>query len=169
MPAFGTSALVIEVPAAEVLLDVARRVNPILVRPGLPAHATVLYPFLPAAELTADVDAAVRAIAARVPVTDLRLTEVISAPGFVAMAVPELQPVAEAAYAVWPEVQPYGGRFGPTPPVHLTVAIGGTEDELTQVAAQTREALPVSDRPEAVHLVVLTEQGWQLRLSAPLG
>jgi hypothetical protein len=169
VPAIGTTALVIEVPAAEVLLDVARRVNPLLVRPGLPAHVTVLYPFLPASELTDDVDDTVRAIAARTPVTDVRLSEVISAPGFVAMAVPALQAVADAAYAEWPEVEPYGGRFGPKPPVHLTVAMGGTEDELAQVAAQTREALPVQDRPTAVHLVVLTEQGWQLRLSAPLG
>jgi 2'-5' RNA ligase superfamily len=169
VPAIGTTALVIEVPGAEALLDVARRVNPALVRPGLPAHVTVLYPFLPVAELTDDVDAAVRAIAASVTVTEVRLTELVSALGFVAMAAPELQPVADAAYAEWPGVQPYGGRFGPKPPVHLTIAMGGTEDELAQVVAQTREAIPVIDQPEAVHLVVLTEQGWQLRLSAPLG
>jgi hypothetical protein len=169
VPATGTTALVIEVPAAQVLLDAASEVNPALVRAGLPAHVTALYPFLPAAELDDDVDAAVRGIAASTSTETVRLADVFTAPGFVGVGAPQLQPAADAVCARWPEVQPYGGRFGPRPPVHLTVAMGASEDEVAQVAAKARQLLPLEDTPAALHLVVLTEQGWVLRLSAAFG
>lgn len=159
----------IEVPAAQVLLDAASGVNPALVRAGLPAHVTALYPFLPASELGDDVDEAVRGIAASTPSVAVRLTEVFTAPGFVGVGAPALQPVADAVCARWPEVQPYGGRFGPRPPVHLTVAMGAGDEEATEVAARTRRLLPLEDTPAALRLVVLTEEGWVLRLTAAFG
>jgi hypothetical protein len=163
------TALVIEVPAAQVLLDAASRVNPALVRAELPAHVTALYPFLPADELGDDVDEAVRGIAASMPLSTVRLTKVVTAPGFVGVRVPELQPVADAACARWPEVLPYGGRFGPKPPVHVTVAMGASEDEVARVAEQARLLLPLEDEPAALRLAVLTEQGWVYRLTAGFG
>lgn len=41
------SALVITLPMANPLLEAAAEVNPTLVRKGLPAHVSLLYPFLP--------------------------------------------------------------------------------------------------------------------------
>ncbi|WP_328610935.1 2'-5' RNA ligase family protein [Amycolatopsis sp. NBC_00345] len=169
MPTPGTSALVVELPAAEGLLDAARAVNPALVRPGLPPHVTALYPFLPAAQLTEEVDQAVAALALEHGAVDVRLTELVVTAGFVAAAAPALQPLADAVCGQWPDVPPYGGRFGPRPPVHLTIAMGGTDAEDQAVAAAAKALLPVSGRAETLHLVVLTEQGWQLRLTAPLG
>lgn len=167
MPEPGTTALVIQLPAAGVLLDAAERVNPALVRPGLVAHVTALYPFLPAAELSDDIDDAVRALAAATPVTSVRLTDLVVTPGFVAAPAPDLQAVTDAACDRWPGIRPYGGRFGPRPPAHVTVAMGGTDTELAQVAEDARTLLPLEDRAEALHLVVLTDDGWRLRLSAP--
>ncbi|GAA3579994.1 2'-5' RNA ligase family protein [Amycolatopsis ultiminotia] len=169
MPEPGTSALVVELPAAGGLLALAAEVDPGLVRPGLPPHVTALYPFLPAAQLTEAVDEAVRAVAAAHQPVDVRLTEPVTAPGFVAAAAPALQPLADAVCERWPDVPPYGGRFGPRPPVHLTIAMGGTDEQRATVTERAAAALPVTDRAEKLHLVVLTEQGWQLRLSAPLG
>ncbi|MDT8915315.1 2'-5' RNA ligase family protein [Amycolatopsis sp. PS_44_ISF1] len=169
MPVPGTSALVVELPAAEGLLDAARTVNPALVRPGLPPHVTALYPFLPAAQLTPEVDAAVAALAAEHRAVDVRLTELVVSAGFVAAAAPALQPLADAVGGRWPDVAPYGGRFGPQPPAHLTVAMGATEAETRAVATAAAELLPVTGRAGALRLVVLTESGWQLRLTAPLG
>ena len=156
-------------PGAEPLLDAARKVDPALVRPGLPAHVTALYPFLSDAELTGDVLAAVRSVAAAAEPVDVTLGELVTNPGFAAVPVPQLQPLTDAACARWPEVQPYGGRFGPRPPAHLTVAMGGPDADLAGVAAEAGPLLPLTARAEALELVALTEQGWQRRLSVPLG
>ncbi|WP_037365312.1 2'-5' RNA ligase family protein [Amycolatopsis orientalis] len=169
MPTPGTSALVVTLPAAAVLLETAAAVDPGLVRPGLPPHVTALYPFLPADRLTERIDADVSRLAASFPATEVRLTDLVTAPGFVAAAAPALQPLADAVCDRWPDVPPYGGRFGAHPPAHLTIALGGTDAQLAEVAERARAALPVAALADTLHLVVLTEQGWQLRLSAPLG
>ncbi len=169
MPEPGTTALVIALPAAEPLLAAAKRVNPALVRPGLIAHVTALYPFLPDRELTGDVEQAVRELAATLPPTRVRLTEVVTTPGFAAAPAPDLQPVTDAVCDRWPEVRPYGGRFGPRPGAHVTVAMGGTDAELARVAEATTPLLPVFDDVAELQLVALTGQGWQLRVTAPFG
>ncbi|MEV4053090.1 2'-5' RNA ligase family protein [Amycolatopsis sp. NPDC049688] len=169
MPELGTTALVILLPAAEPVLAAARRVDPALVRPGLPAHVTALYPFRPADSLDNADLAAVRSLAADLAPTDVRLTEIVTAPGFAAIPAPELQAVADAVCARWPEVQPYGGRFGPRPAAHLTVAMGGSEDTLERVGREVRPLLPLVDRAEVLRLVALTERGWEPLLEAPLG
>ncbi|WP_033294327.1 2'-5' RNA ligase family protein [Amycolatopsis jejuensis] len=165
----GTSALVVTLPDAAVLLDVAAAVDPGLVRPGLPPHVTALYPFLPADRLTERIDDEVRALATEFEATDVPMTDLVTAPGFVAAATPALQPLTDAACDRWPDTKPYGGRFGSHPPAHLTIALGGTDDQRAEVAERAAAVLPIHGRAETLHLVVLTEQGWQLRLSAPLG
>lgn len=167
MPEPGTSALVILLPAAEPALDAARRIDPALVRPGLPAHVTALYPFLPDALVTSSVLDAVRSLASAVPVTDVRLDEFLSTPGFAALPAPALQPVTDAVCDRWPEIAPYGGRFGPRPPAHVTVAMGGDDETLSRVGAQVRPLLPLTGRATALQLVALTDHGWEPRLDAP--
>ncbi len=156
-------------PAAEPVLAAARRVDPALVRPGLPAHVTALYPFLPAAEVSDAVLDAVRALAATFSPTEVPLTEFVTAPGFAAIPAPALQPVTDAVCARWPEVRPYGGRFGPRPGAHVTVAMGGEADVLERVAAEVRPLLPLTDQAAELQLVALTDRGWEPRLSARFG
>ena len=169
MPETGTTALVIALPAAEKLLDAARHVDPGLVRPGIVAHVTALYPFLPAARLTAEAEQEVRELAGTHPPAAVVLTEILTLPGFAAAPAPALQPVADAACARWPGLLPYGGRFGPQPDAHLTIAMGGTVGELARIAETVRPLLPVHDHAEALNLVELTETGWRVRLTAPFG
>ncbi|GAB3145189.1 2'-5' RNA ligase family protein [Amycolatopsis sp. NPDC004378] len=167
MPEPGTTALVILLPDAEPVLAAARRVDPALVRPGLPAHVTALYPFLPDASLTDEVLAAVRSLAVDVAPAEVRLAEFVTAPGFAAIPTPSLQPVTDAACARWPDIPPYGGRFGPRPPAHVTVAMGGEDETLARVAGEVRPLLPLNVRADALQLVALTERGWEPRLEAP--
>ncbi|WP_233223888.1 2'-5' RNA ligase family protein [Amycolatopsis sp. CA-128772] len=169
MPEIGTTALVVLLPAAEPVLAAVRRVSPELVRPGLPAHVTALYPFLPDDSLNDSVLGAVRTLAAELAPASVRLTELVTAPGFAAIPAPELQGVADAVCARWPGVPPYGGRFGPRPAAHLTVAMGGSAETLEGVGREVRPLLPVADRAETLRLVALTERGWEPRLEAPLG
>lgn len=160
----GTTALVVLVPAADAALAAVRRVAPDRVRPGVGAHVTLLYPFVPAA----GADDAVRALAAAFRPVPVTLTEVVARPGFAALPVPDLQPLVDAAAARWPDVLPYGGRFGPAPPAHLTLAMGATDAELAGVRSAVTPLLPVRDRVTALHLVERTDRGWRPRLTAPL-
>ncbi|MEV6732780.1 MULTISPECIES: 2'-5' RNA ligase family protein [unclassified Streptomyces] len=157
-------------PDAAPLLDAAWRIDPALVRRGLPAHVSLLYPFVPESALTGQDEKAVRSLAASFPTADLLLEELVTAPGFVAVTVPELQPIVDAFRAQWPGLRPYRGRFGARPAAHVTIAMGA--DNPT-AAAQVRTAidslLPLRTRTAAVQLAVLTEEGWQSRFTAPLG
>ncbi|MFI6150728.1 2'-5' RNA ligase family protein [Streptomyces sp. NPDC051109] len=170
MPEPGTTAVVIALPDAAPLLDAASRIDPALVRRGVPAHVSLLYPFVPESALTGQDEEGVRSLAAGFPAADLLLEEVVTASGFIGVTVPELQPVVDAFRVQWPGLRPYDGRFGARPTAHVTVAMGA--DDPT-AAARVRAAidglLPMRTRATAVQLVVLTQDGWQPRLTAPLG
>ncbi|MFE2142472.1 2'-5' RNA ligase family protein [Streptomyces sp. NPDC059456] len=169
MPEPGTTAVVIVLPDAAPLLDAAWRIDPALVRPGLPAHVSLLYPFVPQSALTGEDETGVRSLAAGFPAADLVLEEVVTAPGFVAVSVPGLQPIADAFHARWPGLRPYGGRFGARPASHVTVAMGAENAAAARVRDALGSLLPLHTRAAAVELVVLTEEGWQSRFTAPLG
>ncbi|HEY3506056.1 MAG TPA: 2'-5' RNA ligase family protein [Actinocatenispora sp.] len=159
----GTTALVVLLPAADAVLDAVRRVAPDRVRPGVGAHVTVLYPFVPVAEA----EGAVRALAASYRPVPLTLGDVVTRDGFAAVPVPELQPLVDAALARWPQVRPYGGRFGANPPAHLTLAMGATDAELDRLRSAVAPLFPIRARVEALHLVERTGGGWRPRLAAP--
>ncbi|KJY48002.1 MULTISPECIES: 2'-5' RNA ligase family protein [unclassified Streptomyces] len=170
MPEPGTTAVVIVLPDAAPLLDAAWRIDPALVRRGVPAHVSLLYPFVPESALTDQDEKGVRSLAARFPAADLLLEEVVTASGFVAVTVPGLQPVVDAFRARWPGLRPYGGRFGARPAAHVTVALGADDPTAAApVRAAVGSLLPLRTRAAAVQLVVQTEEGWRPRFSAPLG
>ncbi|WP_223838020.1 2'-5' RNA ligase family protein [Streptomyces venezuelae] len=157
-------------PAAAPLLEAARRTDPALVRRRLPAHVSLLYPFVPESALTVQDEEAVGSLAAGFPAADLLLEEVVTAPGFVAVTLPGLQPIVDTFRARWPGLQPYRGRFGARPTAHVTVALGADNPTITaRVRAAVGNLLPLRTRATAVQLAVLTEKGWRPRLTAPLG
>ncbi|MCX5613002.1 hypothetical protein OHB39_36435 [Streptomyces sp. NBC_00047] len=96
VPEPGTTAVVSVLPDAAPLLDAAWRIDPALVRRGVPAHVSLLYPFVPESALTGQDEKGVRSLAASSPAADLLLAEVVTAPGFVAVTVPGLQPIVDA-------------------------------------------------------------------------
>jgi hypothetical protein len=163
----GTTALVIQLPEAEALLDKAKRLRPDLVRPGLPAHVTVLYPFIPAEGLTAELERSVTEFARITPSARLNLIELTRAAGFLAAATPELQSIVDSAVVRWPQVNAYGGRFGVNPAAHLTIAMGASENEIDFLVAEIEKELPLPAHARQLHLVELTVQGWRVRLEIP--
>ncbi|MGW0752939.1 2'-5' RNA ligase family protein [Streptomyces sp. NPDC002587] len=170
MPEPGTTAVVIVLPDATPLLEAAWHIDPALVRRGVPAHVSLLYPFVPEPALTDQDEKDVRSLAASFPAADLLLEEVMTASGFVAVTVPGLQPIVDAFRAQWPGLRPYRGRFGARPAAHVTVAMGADTPAATaRVRAAIGTLLPLHTRAAAVQLVVLTEEGWQSRFTVPLG
>jgi hypothetical protein len=160
MPPWGTTAVLALVPQAQPLLDLAAEADPRVVRPGVPAHAALLYPWLPADQVD---DRALERLRTALPAGRItaRLTEVERHDGFVAVTVPELGPAATAVRSAFTDHVPYGGRFGPNPPVHLTVALDAEASVAASVADRARDLLPIVAELTALHVVALTATGWR--------
>ncbi|MEU6846597.1 2'-5' RNA ligase family protein [Streptomyces sp. NPDC046716] len=167
MPPWGTTAVLALVPQAQPLLDLAAAADPRVVRPGVPAHAALLYPWLPADQVD---DRALERLRSALPAGRItaRLAEVERRAGFVAVAVPELGAAATAVRSAFADQVPYGGRFGPNPPVHLTVALGAEASVAASVADRARALLPIVAELTALHVVALTATGWRELREFPL-
>jgi 2'-5' RNA ligase len=91
---------------------------------GIPAHVTVLYPFLPPAMLMPDIrDALARIASAELPYT-VTFARAERWPGVVWLAPEPAAPFArliEATCAAFPDYPPYGGTIAEQIP-HLTIA-----------------------------------------------
>lgn len=168
MPTVGTTGVVALIPVAQPLLALAAEVDPEAVRPGVPAHASLLYPWLPIAEVTpATVDSLRERVAGHGPV-EVELRSVVVRSGFVAIPVPGLDGLVAAVRAGWPTLLPYGGRFGEEPGTHVTVAMDGDPAAAERIAAVVKARLPVVQRVGEMHVVGLAETGWQVLAVAPL-
>jgi 2'-5' RNA ligase len=168
------TAIVVVVPEAEPAIDLARRRHTADGADGMPAHITLLYPFIDSNLLVSGRIAQLRdCLASFSPFDDelnriarfQRLNEAIlwlaprASDPFIAMI--------EALRAEFPEHPPYGGDFQSIIP-HLTVAISGDPDVLTSIEVELTDQLPIPIRVEAVTLFEHTELGWELRASIPL-
>ncbi|CAM5709494.1 2'-5' RNA ligase family protein OS=Streptomyces tendae OX=1932 GN=GUR47_24175 PE=4 SV=1 [Streptomyces tendae] len=163
----GTTAVVALMPDAEPLLRLAAEEDGRAVRPGVPAHAALLYPWLPADEVD---EARLHRLRVALPVgpVRIRLAAVERTGGFVGVPVPELSRVADAVRTAFPAQVPYGGRFGPRPPVHVTVALDAAHRAAADIARRTAAALPITTEVSTLHVVGLTRTGWQGLAELPL-
>lgn len=168
MPGVGTTAVVVLIPEADALLRDAAAVSGELIRPGVPAHVTLLYPFVELADITSACrDQVQRSLAGRGPV-DVVLDRVVREPGFVAVSVSGIDGLITAVRHDWPQLIPYRGRFGAAPPAHLSVAMGGSENEADAVVSRVTARLPVVSRINEAHVVGLTDSGWKPLVTADL-
>lgn len=154
----GTT-LILPVTSADGVLQQSAR------EPGLPAHITLLYPFLAARSIDEDTEAALASLLLEIPAFDFALSEVGRFPGVVYLA-PEpanrFVALTEALVARWPEHQPYGGDYPEIIP-HLTVAYGAP------IPDGLPERLPLPARADEVWLMSRTAGRWVCRQSFPLG
>jgi hypothetical protein len=173
VPEQGQTALIIPVPAADPILAAVATEYPDAVRPGIPAHVSLLYPFLPVGELVADdldpvldpvrrnggehTDTAgwLSVFAARTRPFEVRFTEIGTEPGFAGLTAPELVPLTTAIRARWPRIIPYGGRFGADPAAHLTIAMDFAATDAARILELTRQFLPLTIRVEELWLLAL--------------
>ncbi|MEU5217260.1 2'-5' RNA ligase family protein [Streptomyces sp. NPDC020807] len=167
----GQTALVVRVPEAESLVGGWRERCDPSARDGVPAHVTVLFPFLDESL----VDAGVRAVLAQVlgshPAFEVRFARCGRFPGVLHLS-PEpagpLRRLTETVAARWPEAPPYGGRHADVVP-HLTVALGQEDSLLEEIEADLAGRLPFTCRVSSVELIVHDGAKWQERASFPLG
>ncbi|MBC3192746.1 2'-5' RNA ligase family protein [Pseudonocardia sp. C8] len=170
MPQPGRTAVVIPVPELDPVLGAVATHRPDAVRPGIPAHLTLLYPFVPAPELTGAAVDRCRALCAGTGPVRVTFRHAVAGSSMVATTPEPAGPLAALARALreaWPEHPPYGGRFGPDPDPHVTLALDPGPDAAA-LAVATGGLLPVDAVLSAAALVELTADGWRQRAALPL-
>lgn len=168
----GTTGLVIAVPEAEAVVGAARERYDSAAAEGVPAHLTVLYPFLAAERIGAEVLAALGELFAGHEPFEVRFPGFGRFPDLLWLAPDPDGPVRALTSAVaarWPEAPPYGGAFDdPTP--HLTVAHGQPEEVYAAVEKACADALTLlRARVAEVQLMVFDGIRWSLHTTFPLG
>jgi 2'-5' RNA ligase len=164
------SAIVVAVRLPPSLARLRRSIDPSAAR-GVPAHVTLLYPFIPAHALGPPDRAALAAVLAEVAGFEVRFAAARAWPGVVWLA-----PEPDAPFhdlighlaAHYPAHPPYGGAFDEVIP-HLTIAERGDLDP-SPVVADASRSLPFTVRVDHVTVIAEGDDGrWRTRWRFGLG
>lgn len=130
------------------LTQAHRELYPERIAEAIPFSLTLLYPWLPAGEVSEDELRQLRDFFAGRPQLEFDLVRVAEFPGLVAYAVPEpdddLRETMQALWALYPQCPPYG-QPGADPPPHATLGRyeGPTPITLEQARRRVEPLLPV--------------------------
>jgi 2'-5' RNA ligase len=156
-----TSALLVEVPEADAAFGAERlRWDPSA--PVIPAHVTILFPFVPPAAIDAGVRAELAAVARSVDAFEMRFARSGRFPKVVWLVPEPGEPLARLTDAVlqrWPEHPPYEGAHEEVVH-HLTVADGAPPEVLARIEAELPRALPITTRATELTLVCRVGGHW---------
>ncbi|HSJ95209.1 MAG TPA: 2'-5' RNA ligase family protein [Gaiellaceae bacterium] len=170
------TALIVPVPEAAPAVDPWRE-RTCADRPsaGVPAHVTVLFPFVPATEIDDRLIDDLRALFAEHRSFSFELREPRRFPGVLYLAPEPAEPFLELVHAAalrFPELPPYGGEIPLASIVpHLTVA-HGEPALLDEAEAEMRPLLPIRTAADEVVLLEELEPDWgrwEPRAALPLG
>lgn len=170
------SALVVLIPDAEPLVDPFRQKYDPSAAEGIPAHITILYPFLPPVRIDTAVLDLLRQCFARFAPFHFSLvgTERLAAE-VLYLAPDPAEPFRELTLAVWnryPQTPPYSGKHANIVP-HLTIAQLANGRELDRVAEEfakpSLEKLPIHTTATEVALMDNGSGRWQIRATLGLG
>ncbi|MEW2495288.1 2'-5' RNA ligase family protein [Streptomyces nodosus] len=166
----GQTALIVRVPDAEPAVRAWRERFDPSAQAGVPAHVTVLFPFLDKSRTDARVCSALAAVLGSHHAFDLRFESCGRFPGVLYLA-PEpgtqLRRLTEVIADHWPEAPPYGGQFAEIVP-HLTVADGQDHAVLDEIEADLHGRLPFTSHISSVDLMVHDGTSWNERASFAL-
>lgn len=154
------SALELLVPEAEALVGPFRQRYDPVVPLGMPAHVTVLFPFLPPERIGVPELRGLREHFAGQSAFDFALSELREFPGTLYLAPEPDEPfvaLLEATASRYPETPPYGGAFDEIVP-HLTVAHAEDPAELAEIRRRVEDDLaahgPIRAKARAVRLMI---------------
>jgi hypothetical protein len=163
------SGLLVEIPQAEPAVGRFRERLDSGARLGVPAHITVLYPFIPPAELDDGVLGQLERLFAAVPRFAFRLDRTSwFGQGAVWLAPSDPGPfrlLTQRVVEAFPAYPPYGGDFeDPTP--HLTIGDSPAVDDLRAAEESVRPLLPIIGEVTAVSLITQEIPGGQFSRAA---
>ena len=165
----GVSALVVPVPWSEPVVGRWRARYDPSAAAGMPAHITILYPFVPARDVDEALEDEVAVIARTVLPFRLRLGAVGRWPDVIYLIPDPAAPfirLTEQAQERWPEFPPYGGSVDEIVP-HLTVATG---EEPPGLVSELERRLPLEGDADELRLAVQDpSRRWLTRRRFPLG
>ena len=171
----GRTAIVVPIPLPAPLEGI-RRHHVDNARLGVPAHVTVLFPFVPSASIRAsDLERASAAISATkgfdVAFRSVSTFDPIPTKEGVVWLAPEpadpFIEMTEALAAAFPEYLPYGGIHDTVIP-HLTLA--NVDVDLRELSSAAQRELSFERRVDAAVLLVEDEAGrWRVAVQLPLG
>jgi 2'-5' RNA ligase len=169
------SALIVAVPEAEPAVGRFRATLDRASGWGVPAHVTVLFPFLPPSGITEEAVAVVRAAVASVPRFEVTFRRVDWFGTDVLWLAPEpdtgFRALTRAVYRRFPDTPPYGGAHGDDAVPHLTIGHDKPVPVLRAAGAEVATQLPVAASIERVLLITGSDapNSWQTLRSFPLG
>jgi 2'-5' RNA ligase len=168
------SALLVPVFVADCVVGPLRAQLDPAAKLGVPAHITVLYPFVAPDAVVSPLLDELRSLFQRVAAFDFVLTRTAWFGETVLWLAPEpdvgFRRLTTAAFSRWPQYPPYGGRFAELTP-HLTIGDGAPLDSLRDAELEVAPALPIAARAtEVVLMSGGTEPGsWKTHARFPLG
>jgi 2'-5' RNA ligase len=171
MEPVAKTALIVPVPAAEPAVGSLRRRFDPSAEHGVPAHVTLLVPFLPARRIDEGVRSALADRAAATAPFTFQLDRLDCFPGVV-----YLRPTPGDGFVALTEdlaeqfgTPPYEGLHDELIP-HLTVAMDDGDNVAATVEACLEEHLPLAARAEELQLLYEGQDGtWTLEARWPLG
>jgi hypothetical protein len=168
------SALIVSIPEAEEAVAAPRARFDDAAGWGIPAHVTVLFPFMPSSEIDAHVIGTLTAAISSVP----RFHATFESTGWFGTNVLWLAPKPAAAFGAlttavadaFPDHPPFGGRHEEVIP-HLTVGHDVAESELQEAEASVLSCLPIRADVTEVALWCGADvpAGWRRTKGFPLG
>jgi 2'-5' RNA ligase len=167
------TALVMLVPEAEAVVSQLRLELDPVARFGVPAHLTVLFPFVPAAEFNDAVMARLAELFRSASAFEYRLVRTEWFGNAVLWLAPDaaeqFRELTSRASTAFPDYLPYEGQFEDVVP-HLTVADHGPFDAICAAEQAVAEHLPITSVARAVTLLVEQRSGnWETGASFHLG
>jgi 2'-5' RNA ligase len=159
------TALICRVPEAEAFVARYRQRFDPSARRNVPAHVTILYPFVAPEDVDDEVHECLRAIAASVRAFDYRLRETRRFPVSLYLA-PEpdvsFAALTDSVHRAFPDHPPFAGKFDVVVP-HVTVA-HGDDALLCEIDVELRIALPpagVAARCDEMVLIENSSGRWE--------
>ena len=170
----GQSALLIPVPEAERAVGEWRSLYDPPAAAGVPAHITLLYPFVPRTDIDDALLEDLRRFFASQKSFAYRFPKLARFPGVVYLAPEPAKPIKRmitALVTLYPDYPPYGGAHDDVVP-HLTVA--DRRDSLDIVLMKRIEQalaprLPLAARASEVWLMTERRKRWTKKARFPLG
>lgn len=162
------TALIIPVQLPEPLEELRRRCLPEALT-GLPAHATLLYPFAAAEALDVGVRSRLERVITSHAAFSFRLSGLGRWPGVLFTSVEPEEPFRSLyadLLAAFPQFPIFSGRFEFVP--HVTIAVEPESGDPGTASDPAWQQLPVARDVTRADLIVRGATGWEVKWSFPL-
>lgn len=167
MSTAGDSAIIVPFPALDEVIGEWRLQ---IAEPGLDAHVTLLYPFMPLDHIDEGEKDALHGILGEMNRRSISFERVSRFPGVLFLDPDQpsyFSNVTDLLFERWPSWPPYGGIHDEVIP-HATVAMGLDESELDEIEQSLRPRLPIKVVAEEAWLITFDGKEWSTDMVVPL-